>query len=393
MPGVALSAVAMLLSGCASMPTPRNGVDAQYQVQQQLGHNGEIGRCMRPPTPLALTGLRAVSPDQLTHAPDLLAPGDRVLLGVAGDKDQLTGTYVVASNGTLLIGGTIEVRAAGRSRADIAAELRDRLIAGGMIRAIRDNVHVQVTQSNGVNVSVEGAVFFAGQVTAGERGDLVMSNVFNHPAGGDANGGRTVSSALRAAGGIRPDAALATIYVLRGDAYATLDMSSAMTGGVAMDPQLTVGDRVIVPSLGCFQPDFVKPSTITAPGIRVYMSNLIRPAASNASAAIGKDSTNIPYGTRFLQGLVASNCVGGSMMNAQRHAVLISRNPINGHSVVVQRSIEQLVRGADRDDLDPYLMPGDSIACYDSTAQSVADVIGLAGSVAYPVALVKGLTN
>jgi hypothetical protein len=54
----------------------------------------------------------------------------------------------------------------------------------------------------------------------------------------------------------------------------------------------------------------------------------------------------VPYGTRFLQGLVASNCVGGSVMNAQRHAVLISRNPINNRSVVVQRSIEQLVRNA-----------------------------------------------
>ena len=35
---------------------------------------------------------------------------------------------------------------------------------------------------------------------------------------------------------------------------------------------------------------------------------------------------------RLLQALVAANCVGGSYMQADRRAVLISRNPINGRS-------------------------------------------------------------
>jgi hypothetical protein len=126
------------------------------------------------------------------------------------------------------------------------------------------------------------------------------------------------------------------------------------------DPQLTAGDRVIVGSAGCFQPRMVRPTSVTAPGIRVFMSNLTRPANHNAGSAIGRDSTSLPYGTRFLQGLVAANCVGGSILNAQRHAILISRNPMNGRTVVIQRSIEQLVRNANRDDLDPWLMPGDS---------------------------------
>ena len=389
----ALLALTAVLSGCAAMPTPRNLADAQYQRQQTQGQDVVVNRCLRPPVPAALAGLTQVNPAQLSRASDLLAPGDRLNLQVAGDKDQLTGTYVVAPNGTLLIGGAVEVPAMGRPRAEVARDLRQRLVQAGYIRNLPDNLRLQLAQANGVNVSVEGAVFYGGQVTAGERGDLVAANIYNHPANGDSNGGRTLSSALRAAGGIRPDAALASVYVVRGANYAVLDMTTAITGGVSVDPQLAAGDRVIVPTLGCFQPDFVKPSAVTQPGIRVYMSNLIRPASSNANAAVGKDSTNIPYGTRFLQGLVASNCVGGSMMNAQRRAVLISRNPLNNHSVVIQRSIEQLVRNADRDGMDPYLMPGDAIACYDSTAQSVGDVVGTMAGLVTPAVLISSLTH
>ena len=78
-----------ILSGCAAMPTPRNLADAQYQAQQVQGQEGMIGRCMRPPVPAALAGLTQVNPAQLSRASDLLAPGDRLNLQVAGDKDQL----------------------------------------------------------------------------------------------------------------------------------------------------------------------------------------------------------------------------------------------------------------------------------------------------------------
>jgi hypothetical protein len=64
--------------------------------------------------------------------------------------------------------------------------------------------------------------------------------------------------------------------------------------------------------------------------------------------------------------------------------VLFSRNPINGKSVVISRSIEGLVREANRDGRDPYLMPGDSIACYDSMAMNLRDVVSVIGETATP---------
>jgi hypothetical protein len=129
-----------------------------------------------------------------------------------------------------------------------------------------------------------------------------------------------------------------------------------------------------------------RPSRITPPGIRVFMSNLTRPATSNATSAINEYSTKLPYGTRFLQGLVSANCVGGiQATNARRWAVLISRNPITGESEVVARSVEDLVRRADRDDFNPVLLPNDAIACYDSHVTNVRDVIATVSESFSPV--------
>lgn len=78
-------------------------------------------------------------------------------------------------------------------------------------------------------------------------------------------------------------------------------------------------------------------------------------------------------------------------MNAGRSAVLISRNPVNGQSIVIQRSIEQLVRAPNRDAMDPYLMPGDAIACYDSAAMNLRDIVATISEAASPFVLVKSL--
>ena len=64
-------------------------------------------------------------------------------------------------------------------------------------------------------------------------------------------------------------------------------------------------------------------------------------------------------------------------MQSNRRAVLISRNPINGQSIVVERDIEKLVRNANRDALNPYLMPGDAIACYDSRWTNLREAVGV----------------
>ncbi len=388
-----------LTSGCATMPQPRNLAGAQYQPTQHVQAAPAADRCKAPALPAALGPLSAEPAETLAAYPDILGPGDRLRVDVSGDRDVLSHDYVISANGSLTINGSVTISAAGRSSAAVAQELRERLVAAGLIRDIANNLRLVPTERAGVAVSVEGAVFEPGVIVAGDRSNEVRATTVANPALGDFNNGRSLATAIRAAGGLRPDAALDAVYLVRGDRYARIDLSPVLggvegsdgSGGLPVDPQLARGDRIIVPSAGCFQTRLVRPSPVTAPGIRVYMSNLSRPAASNASSAIGRDSTSLPYGTRFLQGLISANCVGGSAMNAGRSAVLISHNPLNGHSVVIARKVEALVRDADRDEVDPYLMPGDAIACYDSTAMTFVDAVGVVGNLLGPAVLVKSL--
>jgi hypothetical protein len=166
----------------------------------------------------------------------------------------------------------------------------------------------------------------------------------------------------------------------------------AVTGGVLPDVPLTAGDRIIVPSRDCFQDALMRPTPITAPGMRVFLSNLTTPAASNAQSAIGKDATSLPYGTRMLQGLVAANCVGGNgATNSDRVGVLVSSDPVTGKSVVVHRAIEDLLADPGRDDVNPFLMPNDAIACYEGGVSTVRDVVRAIGEMLGPFALLSVL--
>ncbi len=327
-------------------------------------------------------GFQQVSPRELGAATLRLGPGDRLLIEVLGDPDGLSGSYVVDSDGTVSLGTLPAVKAQGRTAAEFSNELRASLIGAGLVRPLRNAVRVRLAEAGGVAVTVSGAVFQAGSVRPGERTAQTRIGQKEGEVSGDANAGRTLSTALRAAGGVRPDADVTAITLVRGSRFTVLDMSGMMGTLPAIDPVLAAGDRIIVPETSCFDESLVRPGPLTQPGIKVYMSNLTRSANNNAGAAIGAKTGELPYGTRMLQALVAMNCVGGSYMQSDRRAVLISRNPRNGQSIVIERDIEKLVREADRDLADPYLMPGDALACYDSKWTNFREALSLFSDVA-----------
>lgn len=125
------------------------------------------------------------------------------------------------------------------------------------------------------------------------------------------------------------------------------------------------------------------PSPVSPPGVSLFLSNLTQPATGNAPSANGAETRQVPYGTRFLQAAINANCVGGALATSgHRSAALLSRNPLTGVSVVVERRLEDMMTRADRDDYDPYLLPGDALACYDSTVTNIADVARVIGAVA-----------
>jgi polysaccharide biosynthesis/export protein len=389
-----LIAVLQGLVGCANLANPKNHAGSVYATHQNFA-NDPTGqpRCHAATIPQNFSLDHFVQPAALHFDTPMLAPGDRIRVAVSGDKDLLSGVYVVDGNGALSLPQLPPVPAAGRTLLDVRSDVERRLTELRLIRPLSNGVMLHIVEQAPVSVSVAGAVFDAGTVRVGERSPEIRNVNLASEVSGDFNSGRMLSNALRAAGGIRPDANPAAIYIQRGVLWTKIDMGGAIDGTISNDLALIASDRVWVGSVGCLQPALVRPSAITSPGIRVYLSNLSRPAMHNAGSAIGKESTSLPYGTRMLQGLVSANCVGGSAMNAGRSAVLISRNPVNGQSVVIQRSIEQLVRAANRDAVDPYLMPGDAIACYDSAAMNIRDIIAAVSEAASPFVLVKSLND
>lgn len=303
----------------------------------------------------------------------LLSPGDLVEV-IIEDGEGFNDRYIVDNAGyvKLPIIGVIEAGGATTNKLEAKIELA--LVRAEIFQPASASVTIHVLNWSSIEVAVAGAVFQPGTVLINKKPTGVQ-NSEHLEAYGDYSTTRLLSEAIRAASGIRPDAKLDQIILIRKGWQVQIDMTGMLSGNLITDYPLVAGDRVIVPSTGCFQAHLVRPSQITPKGFRVFMSNLIDSSGDNSSAAIGRFSTNLPYGTRLLQAAVSANCVGGKeWTNAARRVVLASKNPITGETQVVERSVEQLMTMPNKGQINPYLMPNDAIACYDSDITNYRDI-------------------
>lgn len=303
-----------------------------------------------------------------------------------GDDETFNGDYVVSRDGTLKLPFLDPIRAQGRSTGQIEADIAQQLLAQDFYTDA-PRVSVRAADFASVIVGVSGAVFEPRAVEiGGVPGDSLDSR--RQEALGASTEARNLSAALRAAGGVRPDADISAVEVRRDGRVYRLDMRGVFEGRNAVDIMLLTGDEVRVASRQCFQDDLMRPSPISPPGVSLFLSNLTQPATNNAASAIGQTVREVPYGTRYMQAVIDANCVGGPRStSADRSAVLFSRNPVTGVSAVIERDIEDLLRRADRDDYDPYVLPGDALACYDSTITNIAEIARVIGFVGVATAL------
>lgn len=302
---------------------------------------------------------------------EVLSVGDLVEIFVEQD-DTFTRSYVVGVDGNLRIPFAGPIRAAGLSPAQVEVRLADLLVREELYDTA-PRVSVLLTDYAEAAAFVSGAVFEPRQVIVGGA-DAQTRDPERQRALGAATTSRTLSAALRNAGGVRPDADLSRVRIDRGGQQLEFDIRNAVAGRAFPDPILISGDRIEVPSRDCFQDELMVPSSVTPPGVKVFLSNLSETALGNAQAAV-PDAREMRYGTRYLQAVFGLNCVGGSKLtNANRRAVLFSRNPMTGESIVIDRSIESLLRDADRDEFNPYILPEDAMACYDSSTISLKNL-------------------
>lgn len=338
------------------------------RLQERIAHSLESPYSERPP----------------------LSAGDRIRL-IIPEGEELTGVYEVGLNGALEIPFAGQIPVQGLDTRALETIIHDRLIEEQIFRPGMLRVSTTVQEWAPVDILVSGATFDPGRVTINRQKADTRNFKLNHLSGAYEKQ-RLLSAALQAAGGIRPDADLEQIHLIRNGEVRTIDLRGLFSGRLTKDIPLAAGDQVVVPSSGYFQSDLVRRSQITPPGIRIFISNLSIPASNNTLSAVNSSSTSMPYGTRFLQGLLSSNCVGGTQLtNASRRVVLISRNPLTGRTEVVERSVQQLVSDPERDDINPFLMPNDGIACYDSGVTNFRDVMRTFSDFLAPVLDINGL--
>ena len=388
--GCAMMAV-IGLAGCTSVADISNrepvadglSYQSQYRSQNFLREPTNESNCNEDS---AIDG--AKSPISRV-APDIerLSAGDLLEIMVGSDE-MLSRSYKVSQDGTLKLPQLKPVRAAGQTVEAVETAIMNSLVEAQLYQT-PPSVSVRVTDAAGARVFVSGAVFEPGAVVIGSVGGKDV-DVARQKAMGWVADGRRLSRALQSAGGVRPDADLSRVAIRRGSSKMILDVRPALSGHPFSDMIMLTGDQVEVPSRGCFQAKLMVPSTITAPGVKIFMSNLTQPAASNAVSAIGKETQELRYGTRFIQAIIGMNCVGGiRATNADRSAVLFTRNPMTGESIVVSRRIEDLVQRQDRDDYNPYILPGDALACYDSVQTSLIAVSQVFNTVASSASLLR----
>ena len=302
-----------------------------------------------------------------------LSPGDMIELFIENGEG-FSGRYILNAKGKVNLPYLKAVALHGLDVYQAAEKIELALVRAEMFQPATISINIQVLEWAEIDVLVTGAVFEPGRKRINKK--FKERHIEEKMAAfGDYSSTRFLSEALRSASGVRPDAKVDQIILVRNGWQIEVDMGGVLSGKAVNDIPLIAGDQVVVPTTGCFQRHLVRPSQITPKGFRVFMSNLIDSARSNSNAAVGRYSTNLPYGSRLLQAAVSANCVGGKQWtNAPRKVVLASTNPITGQYQVIERSVEELMRQAHNEVKNPYLMPNDAIACYDSDITNVRDI-------------------
>ncbi len=315
-----------------------------------------------------------------------LSPGDRLQVEIE-DGEGFSGRYEIDIDGTLRLPHIAPIRVAGQATEEAEARIAQALVEAEMFRPHRIRVSVRVHEWAHAQVFVSGAVFAPGLVSVNVRSPEERALKVNL-ASGDFPSERLLPAALRAAGGVRPDAAVDRILITRDGVTTRVDYSGLLSGESVPPVPLMSGDRITIPNSGQLDDRLVLPSAITPPGIRVFLSNLTLPAKGNAPSAIGKDATSLPYGTRLLTAAVSANCVGGThMTSAGRHVVLVRSEPLPGHQEALDQPINALLQAPQDSRINPHLMPNDSVACYDSGVTNLRDIAATIAALLLPFSL------
>lgn len=365
--------LAGFLSGCATTGTAdrMNDTALEQAVVAPLASAKPLGE---------MVGL---SPAEIP-----LSPGDRLRV-LVDDGAPFSGIFQIDLDGQLHIPYIKPLPAVGLSVAALQQNLSDSLVKEGLFNAGYVRVSVNVLQWAPIQISVAGEVFQPGRVLLNDlQGPKAKdANLQIAQEGGDYPVQRFLSYALKGASGIKPTGDLNHVQLNRGGKTSVVDLSGIFSGMQVKDVPLIAGDQVTVPNFGRVQTEYMRPSQITPPGFEVFFSNLTQPVNGSTNTVI-REERSIPYGSKLSTGLVAANCVGGiEVSNAGRDAMLVSKNMLTGQLQSKRYSVTEVIEHVDDIEANPYLMPHDSIACFDSKVVNARETMKLIADFLGPLAM------
>ena len=323
------------------------------------------------------------------------SPGDRIRITIPGlGGEEFTGEYEVNFNGDLEIPYLGAFPAVGLVSSEVEARLRDALLQQQFFLPSQLRVSVQVLDYSPIQVAVTGEVFEPGRILISTENSVIadfQGDVIELP--GDNPLERYLTSALKAIGGVKPTADVSKVQVLRGTESIVVDLSGIFSGTTVNDFPLIAGDQIIVPNAGEFQRELVRPSQITPDSINTYVSNVTVPGGTILGGTDNINVATFEYGINLAQALVSARCVGGTQStNANRRALLIQTDGVTGGLTTSEYSITDLVSDStESSDANPFLMPDDAIACYDSRNTNVRGVLGTVVDFLNPINLLINL--
>lgn len=317
-----------------------------------------------------------------------LSPGDRLEVSIPKEA-YFSRVYEVNEEGNLEIPYLGVMSVAGLEPAHVEDKLAYALVHKGFFPPNTLQMTIQVIEWSPITVHVAGELFQPGamQINLPYYPEESAVSPDANQITGEFPYRRYLTDALEAAGGVLPTANVKEIRLIRDGKERIFDLSGALTGEPLNNIPLIAGDRIIVPAAERFQAELVRPSAITRPGIKVFVSNLTVPSTSNATSSINnmEEGITFPYGARMSQAVIATNCAGGTKAtNADRKAILVRVDRLTGETTHMERDVEDLLRDSHNNDDNPLLMPKDGVACYDSGVTNTRDIFQLLGDIINP---------
>ena len=328
-----------------------------------------------------------------------LSPGDLLNLQIPGiGGEEFTGEYVVNFSGNLEIPLIEPLPVLGLSPTQVQERLTEVLIQRGYFRPGMVNASIQVLDYSPIQIAVAGEVFEPGRILLSNAADEDGTGpVFPENTTADTPGDypleRYLTSALKSIGGVKPTADVTKVQVIRGTESTVVDLSGLFLGATVNDFPLVSGDQIIIPNAGVFQEVLVQPSQITPDSVELYVSNVTEGSNNNLDRNRGINAASFRYGTNLAQALVAAQCVGGTpSTNANRRAVLIQTDRLSGSLKTSEYEVNDLVSSETRSRAEnPFLMPEDAIACYDSRNTNIRGILGTVTDFINPLNLLFNL--